>query len=178
MDEPYAAPTAPPRGNRWVWPVLGGCGLLILICVALLIWFFYRAAQGPETDVYTGNEVPREYFDTMKELGAIEPDERVDYFYSDSFAHIRDGFYFVSDRRVVVYSAESGAGSLTAVPFADIADVRLDREESFFVDSQVTLKLKDGRIVSFPLSSEHEGDVHFVETIRERVGPEVESEAP
>jgi len=66
----------------------------------------------------------------------------------------------------------------SVAPTAPPRGVRLDREESFFVDSQVTLKLKDGRIVSFPLSSEHEGDMHFVETIRERMGPELESEAP
>ncbi len=42
----------------------------------------------------------------------------------------------------------------------------------------MTLELKNGGIVAFPVSSEHEGDVRFFETIRERIETAVESTLP
>ena len=70
----------------------------------------------------------------------------------------------------MAYSGDSGERALTALSFHEIADVRLHREESFFIDSHLTLERGDGSIVALPLSSEHEGDVRFFETIRERIG--------
>ncbi len=158
-------------GQWWFWLLAGGCALTCLAGVALLAGFFYLGSVGPNTDVYAGNEVPSRFLDTMRELGALEAGERIDYFYSDAMLDIRDGFYFVSDRRVVVFKGD-GAQALISVRFDEIAEVRLDREESFFLDSQITLELSDGQIVAFPLSSEHEGDVRFLERVRERIGVE------
>ena len=38
----------------------------------------------------------------MRDVGALAPSESTDHFYSDSLVDIRDGFYYFSDRRVVV----------------------------------------------------------------------------
>ena len=172
MTSPEPAPFQAQQRSRPKWPwILGGCGLLVLLAVgAMLAFFFYVGSRGPDTDVYAGNELPGRFLDDMREVGALETDERIDYFYSDAIVDIRDGFYFVSDRRVVVFQGEDGERGLTAMAFDEIADVRLDREESFFIDSQLTLDLVDGSVVAFPLSSEHEGDVRFFETVRERIG--------
>ena len=178
MNAPGVTAPAPTRGVPWLWLVAGGCALIGLVGLVLLVGLFYLGAKGPNTDVYAGNEVPGRFLDTMRELGALEPDERIDYFYSDAVSDIRDGFCFVSDRRVVTFKGDGGAQALTSVRFDEIADVQLDREESFWVDSQITLKLTDGQVVAFPLSSEHKGDVRFLETVRERIGSEGVIEAP
>jgi len=57
----------------------------------------------------------------------------------------------------------------SGVRFDEIADLTLDRDESFFVDSQITLELKDGQPVSFPVSSEVGGDERFFDAIKTRV---------
>ena len=162
----------------WIWIVGGGCGLLSLLVALLVLFFFVAGEYGPETDVYAGNEVPGRFLDAMREVGALEPEERIDYFYSDGFLDIRSGFCFVSDRRVVAYRKDRGDQALTSVRFDEIADAELQRDESFFVDSQLTLDLKEGGVVSFPVSSEHEGDVRFYQAVRARAGIDGEPESP
>ena len=59
--------------------------------------------------------------------------------------------------------------TLTVVEFDQIADLTFDRDELFFTDLQITLELKDGRPISFPVSSEVNRDEKFFETIQKRV---------
>ena len=129
----------------------------------------YIGVTGPETSVYTGNQVPKRFVDTMKDVGALEPGETILYFYSDGLTDIRKGFYFVSDRKVAIYSTETGDTPLTAIPFDQIEDVDIARSDSFFDDSDVTLTLKNGGEVSFPLSQENDKDEKFVEAIKARL---------
>jgi len=134
-----------------------------------VVWLVCFGESVPETSVYAGNEVPNPFIETMKSVGALEEGETILYFYSDALTDIRDGFYFVSDRRVVIYSQATGGSPLTTVGFEEIAEMNLDRDESFFTDSQITLELKDGRPLSFPVSSEVGGDQRFFEAIETRV---------
>jgi hypothetical protein len=170
---PYQSPGYPPprRGGSKVllWVLIGVGSFFALACGGCFFVFMYVGMQGPETSVYPGNRVPNRYREIMKEVGALEEDEEILYFYSDGLADIRDGFYFVSDKKVVVYIEGAGDSPLTVVRFDEIADMDLYREESFFEDSQITLELKDGRTVSFPVSSEVEGDQRFFDAIQQRV---------
>lgn len=163
----------PPRrrsGLRWLVFLLGGVALFALLsCGGCMIWVIYLGTYGPETSVYAGNEIPNRFIETMKSVGALEEGETILYFYSDALTDIRDGFYYVSDRRVVVYSQAAGGSPLTTVAFEEIAEMNLDRDESFFTDSQITLGLKDGRPLSFPVSSDVGGDQRFFEAIETRV---------
>ena len=129
----------------------------------------YIGAVGPETSVYTGNQIPKRYLDTMTQVGALEPGENILYFYSDAITDIRDGFYFVSDRKVAIYTAESGEEPLTTVKFDEIDGVDIARSDTFLEDSEVTLTLKGGDEVSFPLSKENDKDEKFVEAIKARM---------
>ena len=58
---------------------------------------------------------------------------------------------------------------LTVVPFEEIATVELFRDESFFMDSTIVIELRDGTPISFPVSSESDGDIRFFEAIEDRV---------
>jgi len=170
-------PTRRRIGLGWLSLVIGGVAFLgVISCGGCGIWFVYLGTYAPETSVYAGNEVPNRFIETMKSVGALEEGETILYFYSDALTDIRDGFYFVSDRRVVVYAEAAGGSPLTTVGFDEIAELDIVRDESFFTDSQITLELKDGRPVSFPVSSEVGGDERFFEAIEERVAEEEESE--
>ena len=59
---------------------------------------------------------------------------------------------FVSDQKVVVYSRSLDGPPLTVVQFVKIAEVELVRNEAFFLDSEITLHLKNGQPGSFPVS--------------------------
>ena len=88
---------------------------------------------------------------------------------------ISAGFYFVSDRKVVIYSQATGDSPLTAIPFDDIIEVKLYRNESFFEDSEIMLYLEDGQVLSFPVSSEYERDQLFFDAIHDRTAKESQS---
>ncbi len=163
---------APPRRGMpwWGWLIIVLMAVVVLPCVGCIGWVAYIGTVGPETSVYTGNEVPAKFIDTARDVGALEPDETILYFYSDAMSDIRNGFYFVSDQRVVIYSEYANGDPLTVIEFDQIEGLNLARDTSFLIDSQIYLDLKDGTPVSFPVSSEHDGDEQFFEMIREKIG--------
>ena len=142
--------------------------LVILPCGGCFAFLAYMGSVGPETSVYTGNQVPKRFINTMKSVKALDEEEEIRFFYSDGLTDIRDGFYFVSDKKVVSYQ-QNAATPLTIVQFGEISDLDLFRDESFFEDSMITLELDDGRVVSFPVSSEHDRDQKFFDAIKSSV---------
>jgi hypothetical protein len=141
-------------------------GLSFFTCAGFVV---YGGAVGPEIHVYPGNLVPKRFITIMRDVGALEDGEQIDFFYSDSFSDIRDGFYFVSDRRVVIYAQDAGDTPLTSVAFDQIAQAHLLRDTSFIDDSEIVLELHDGRVLPFPASSERDRDVLFHQAIERRI---------
>ncbi len=155
-------------GSRWwVWLVVVG-GVITFSCAGCLGVFGWIGAKGPQTSVYTGNRVPERFVDTMRSVGALDPDEQILYFYSDALVNIEKSFCFVSDRKTAYYSSLV-APNLTAVAFGEIEDARLIRDESFFFDSEIILMLTDGTPISLMVSSENDGDRRFLEAIEQRL---------
>jgi hypothetical protein len=162
-----AAPPQTRRSNLLLW-VVGLMGVMVAICCGGTMMIGYIGVKGPETSVYTGAQVPASFQATAKEVGALEEGEKIRFFYSDAWADIRDGFYFVSDRKVVVYTEVDSDTPLTIVEFDEIEEIELHRNESFLEDSVITIELKDGNWVSFPVSSELDRDEHFYDAIRKK----------
>ena len=161
---------APRRGMPvWVWVVLLVVfGTVVLPFVALVAWVGYVGVYGPDTSVYTGNRVPSRFIETMRDVKALDEGEELVYFYSDAMTDITDGFYFVSDKKVVIYTTLYGDEPLTVIPFDQIRDASLDRDESFLLDSEITIETVDDDVISFPVSSEYDRDEAFYNEIRER----------
>jgi hypothetical protein len=168
-DQEYRPYRERPRSRTWLWVLLVLGLLFVLPCAGLLGVLAYIGAKGPDTAVYAGNQVPARYLATMKSVGALDEGETILYFYSDALLEIRDGFYFVSDKKVATYSDEAGDPPLSKATFAEIADLDLQSSDNFFVDGQITLELKDGRVLAFPISSENKGDQRFFDAIKSRV---------
>ncbi len=151
----------------WGWLIITGVVVIVLPCFGCVGWFAYVVTVAPETSVYTGNQVPQRFLDTAADVGALEPDEKIKFFYSDAISDIRDGFYFVSNKRVVIYSEDDSTQPLTVVEFDQIEEASLVRDTSFINDSTIYIDLKDGTPISFPVSSENDGDVRFFEAIED-----------
>lgn len=153
-------------GGTWLW-ILGTVGgVLLLGCLGCCGFFAYLGSISPETHVYLGSEVPANYVSQMRELGALEAGEQIRFFYSDAAIDIEDGFYFVSDRGVVVYGNELEP-KLTRVPFTDMESLYMFTNEDDWEDGEITITLKDGSEVYFPISSELGRDDDFFNAIRE-----------
>ena len=168
-------PPTPGAGGRtkravpwWGWLLIISGITVVLMCAGIIGFVAYIAAKGPDTKAYTGNEVPSKYMTIVRDLQLLEPGEEIRFFYSDALTDIRDGFYFVSDRKVVVYVKDANTPA-TKVPFAKIAAAEIERSDSFIEDSTVTLTLTDDSIVTFPVSAEEDRDKLFHDTIQKSI---------
>ncbi len=173
-QNPFAQSATPPTRQRssLLWWVLGGAGILALVCCGGIVMMLgYVGVAGPETSVYAGNQVPERFLATAREVGVLDPGEKVRFFYSDALVDIRQGFYFVSNKKVVVYTDDGRAEPAIVIDFDNIANAEIIRNESFFEDSQITIETKDGQYVAFPVSSEFDRDQLFCDAISEHVKP-------
>ena len=151
--------------------ILGILAVLALgLAAAAIGALYYIGANGPETFVVTGEQMTGSQVAVIRELGLLEEGEQIRHFYSDALLDIRDGMYFVTDRRLVLFD-DDWEEALLAAPFAAIEDVAAEWSDSFLIDSMLTVSLVDGRIWTFPMSSEHGGDEQVFEYLRERIAP-------
>ncbi len=73
----------------------------------------------------------------------LDDGETILFFYSDGITDIRNGFYFVSDKKVVIYLEAALIRHLTKILFEDIREVEIYRQRVIFEDSEITLSLED-----------------------------------
>jgi hypothetical protein len=144
-----------------------GLACLAIVCVsvgALVI----SASIGPEISVYTGRQVPKRFMTTIRSLDLIQKDEHIKYFYSDAMFDIKSGFYFITDRKLVIYSDQWEEPEII-IPFDQIASVDAQYDDSFFDDTMVYVTTDSGLEVYFPVSSEQGLDKRFVQAIEEKL---------
>ncbi len=150
-----------------LWQILCiGLGALVALGVTGLITI---GSIGPDTYVYLGQQLPKRYLEEVKSLGLVADDEKIRYFYSDALFDIKEGLYFVTDRNLVLYCQDWDQPD-TIIPFAAIADIKAEYDDSFLEDSYVYVATHDDLEVSFPLSSERGRDKMFVEYLTEQAG--------
>lgn len=145
--------------------ILGiGSGILIFLVVA---WFVALLNNGPDTSVYLGAQVPKHFMNDVRKLGLLEEGETIKFFYSDGIFDIKDGFYFVSDKHLVIYSDvwEEPASVFT---FDEIISLDVEYNDSFLDDSMVYFETET-YAMSFPVSSEYGRDKQFVEYLEEQI---------
>lgn len=137
--------------------------LFILIVIGLL----FTGCNTPETWVYLGGEVPKKYMEEVMSLGLLEKDEEMEYFYSDGLFDIKEGFYFVTDQKLVAYS-EAWEEPKTVIPYGEIRKLDFEHNSSLFKDSYILVETKDDMFLEFPVSSEKKRDRAFFNFLREK----------
>jgi len=153
----------------WAWLLIACVSLVGIVCGGGIVGLFVVGMNSPNTEVYLGHQVPEKYLEVARDVAELEDGEDVQYFYSDGFMGIKEGFYYVSDRKVVIYNDDGRSEPLIVVPFDEIETVTLERDESFLIDSEITLELKNGDWVYFPVSSERNRDKKFADEIKKRI---------
>jgi hypothetical protein len=150
-----------------------GFGTVIALAVMVLV---VLGAIGPEISVYAGRQMPKNYMKTIRSLNLLEADEQIRYFYSDALYDIKEGLYFVTGKKLVVYSNEWEEPA-TIIPYNEIKALDVQYDDSFFEDSVVFVTTYSGIEVNFPVSSEKGLDKKFVEVIQENINAESLSSA-
>jgi hypothetical protein len=104
--------------------------------------------------------MPKEFVEEIRSLNLLENNEKIKYFYSDGFYDIKEGFYFVTDQKLVAYN-ESWEEPEIIVFFNEIVSLDVEYNDSFYEDSYIMLETKDGMELDFPVSSERKRDKDF-----------------
>jgi len=140
-----------------------GVACLAVVCT-FVVAMVISAAIGPDISVYPGRQIPKRFMTTIRSLDLVEGDDRIKYFYSDALFDIKSGFYFVTDKKLVLYSNRWDEPGIT-IPFDQILSVDAEYDTSFFDDTMVYVTTGSGLEVFFPVSSEQGLDKRFVDAI-------------
>ncbi|WP_200975261.1 hypothetical protein [Echinicola sp. 20G] len=161
VEQGEMEPTSTKRGAAFYvgMSIAGFLGLCLVILMVL-------GLMSPEIEVIPGRQVDKEYVNFLRTEGLLEGLEEMHYWYSDGFTDFKEGFYFFSDQKVVVYN-ESWFEPAIIIPYEQILDISFERDSSFFEDSMITLYLDDESSVYFPVSSENDGDIKYYAKLRE-----------
>lgn len=142
-------------------------GVLVSIGITVLI---VLGSIAPETSIYLGRQLPKNYMLEIKSLGLVGENEDIKYFYSDAFFDIKEGMYFVTDKNLILYSSD-WEDPKTIIKYSDILNMDVDYNDSFFEDSLALITTTEYEI-SFPLSSEHGRDKKFIEFLSGKIQTE------
>ncbi|MEM9753013.1 MAG: hypothetical protein AAF916_06465 [Planctomycetota bacterium] len=146
--------------------------LIVLLVVVVLLMgtcfggLMYIGVYGLPTHVQDGPQVAEHVVDDLRDMGALQTDETLRFFYSDAVFDPRAGCYVLTDQRLVLFN-EVWDHALVSVAFEDIAEIETYWSDNWLIDSTIVLVLDDGTSHSFPLSMENGGDRRFVEALRE-----------
>ncbi|MGI9466195.1 MAG: hypothetical protein ACR2OA_03635 [Rubripirellula sp.] len=153
--------------SGWLRIFLVFASVLGLVCGGGILFLMYVAIMGPATYVYPPGQTPQRFLAVAKEVGGLQPGEKVEFFYSVGFTDVREGFTYVSDQKVVVYDPE-GEPPLVTIDYGDIQGLEFTRNESFLLDSVIAVETEDSYELIL-VASEKGRDVEFYEAIRARV---------
>ena len=144
-------------------------GTFLGVC---LIGLIILGSFCPETYIYLGHQVPKKYMKEIRSLGLLEDGEKIKYFYTDGIFDIKNGLYFVSDKNLTLYSA-AWEEPRTIISFKSINLIEVEYDDSFFLDTYVTVQTDEDLEVIFPISSEQGRDKKFVEylSVKSEVEP-------
>ncbi len=144
-------------------------GIILGVCIAIsMVGLVIFGMNTPETSVYYGRQLPKRYLNEIRELGLLEKEEQIVYFYSDALLDIKNGMYFVSDQHLVIY-CQDWEEPATILNFEDLTKIEVEYSDSFFEDSYVVVESASGFEISFPISSEKGMDKKFVEHIESKM---------
>lgn len=131
-----------------------------------IVVIFLFGCDGPDTYVYLGHQVPKQYIEEVKNLELLQNDEKIQYFYSDGITDIKEGLYFVTDQKLVAYNKEWQEPK-TIISFDEITSLDIEYNDSFFEDSFITV-VTDEFELDFPVSSEKKRDKDFYNYILQK----------
>ncbi len=140
-------------------------GLLLLLVIGTISYIGYMA---PSTRVLPGRQIPARHAARINGLVPLDPDERIQFFYSDALIDIADGFYMLTDRRLVIYSSAYEEPQVT-IPFSAISDIDAEFSETWIDDSLIWVFLDDDSYLAFPASPEGGGDRRMFALLRQSV---------
>lgn len=160
-------------GHRpgWLWPTLLGAPVAILVVLALALSVLTWNGTLLPSRVQDGSELAAPVRAQLRELGLLEADERVAWFFGHGTRSLDEGGNLLTDRRVLAWwPGEGGAVERHAIALEDLRYV--DQEHAGGVLEPAVYRVGSENPedwFTLVLSTERGGDRRFVATVRERV---------
>ncbi|MCG8405611.1 MAG: hypothetical protein MI923_10480 [Phycisphaerales bacterium] len=172
FQAPHYSPAPPPPRRTGLSPaakvLIGvgiGVGVMVFVVFSILA---YIGMKGPDTKVVPGRQLPARFVSEIQGLNLLEQREQIEFFYSDALMDIKDGFYLLTDRKVIIYSQYYYGDPAWVIPFSEIADLSVNYDDSFWADSLISITLTDETVATFPVSSEAGGDKRFYNALMKK----------
>jgi hypothetical protein len=151
------------RMGFWRWAVC----CTGIACLGLLV--AQETGVIPPANFVTGSQLGGRNRRFLDAEGILEPNEAILFFYSDSFASIRDDGNILTTAGVVSYyfDDESGEIEIDRCAFAEIHAIRVQPAESFFDSGIVIIERSDGGDdLVLVLSPDEASNARFIEALR------------
>jgi len=124
---------------------------------------------GPPTRALRGSEIPSSYEVTLVEAGVLEPNERIQFFYSGGFFSILENGNLLTENRVVRYETIDGELSVASSNFPEIRDLDVAYSESFLGETVLAISTLSGEQLILIISAEDGRDQEFVSELEARL---------
>lgn len=135
------------------------------VFTAFLMWTMF----GPLGHAMRESEIPQAYRERLVELGVVEPDERVRYFYSAGFFGIDTEGNVLTDRGVSTYEELDGQLYVARASYAEIAEIEVTWSTSEMEDTVIDVVTHEGVEFVLIVGPERQRDREFVAMLRAEV---------
>ena len=124
----------------------------------------------PSTKFIVGSKVSTNNISILTENGIINPNDKIEYFYSEGFTSLLEGGSILIEDRVIAYVQDEGDLLVYELPINEITSVKLIKQGNSLNDSIYEVRTDDKEVwVHLYLSAEDGGDIEFVEALRTKV---------
>jgi len=152
---------------RWVYWIGIPSGVLLLLMIGLGIALEFGIATS--TRVVSGGEIRESERTFLLDQGILQPDEKIELFYSIGPFSIEDEGNLLTDRRVVSYERTDGELEIYEAASGELRDVSIVQEGSGTENTILEILKSDGDGFRVQLSPEESGDLKFLRRLRERI---------
>jgi len=128
------------------------------------------------TDVIAGKDMPEEYIEILKENSIINQQEQVILFYSEGLESILEGGNLLTDSRVISYESVDSDLTIYSSLYENVFSAELEIKGSFLEDSYILVTKSDQSSFYVIASIEDNGDVRFIEQLKEKMNQNRESQ--
>lgn len=119
----------------------------------LIVFYFTLASFGPSLEVVTGAQLPKRYIKIIHKLNLIDENEKIRLFYSDVIFNIKNGMYFTTEDKLILYSKKWNQPKII-VQLNDIIEVQSNLQGDFWDDATFWIRTSSDEEYTFPISGE------------------------
>lgn len=147
--------------------VTGGVFLVGILAIVLAVAIGIETGRLPDSAAKPIGKIHPRQLKQLVQMGVIEPDENVLYFYSGAMFSIRGDGNLFTGQRVISYQENEGQLEINDATYSDIASLDYEPSDSWMDDSTIIVTLDDESWFVLYVSRESNSDKTFFEKLTE-----------